>query len=111
MNHRQGARTPVNIETLVDDTRPPLRITDVSLGGLFVRGTVHDLSIGSPLVLWFRLDRPNGAETYRWRGVVVRVATGGVGALFESADPLDQRGLLALMTAADEDRQRRASRR
>jgi len=54
MNLRQGSRTTVNVEALIDaSTQPSLRITDVSMGGLFVHGTVHHPR-GHPV--WAEID-------------------------------------------------------
>jgi hypothetical protein len=107
MEHRQGQRKMVDFRAIAESTvsdKLHVKISDVSLTGLHIKGPTHQLPVYSPLLLRFQLRRNGGMKTYSWRGYVVRVAGEGVGAMFESSDPVDQQGLLALLEAADEER-------
>jgi hypothetical protein len=107
MEHRQGRRNPVDIEAMAESPicgRLPVRITDVSLNGVRLRGNIEQLPVYAPLRLTFRLYGRHPAKTYQWRGFVVRAGDGSVGAMFESPDPMDQSGLLALLAVAEEQR-------
>ncbi|MEJ2346394.1 MAG: PilZ domain-containing protein [Gammaproteobacteria bacterium] len=107
MEHRQGLRNPVDIDAIAESPtcgRLSVRITDVSLNGVRLRGDVEQLPVYAPLRLTFRLYRQHPAKTYQWRGFVVRAGDGTIGAMFESPDPVDQSGLLALLAVAEEQR-------
>jgi hypothetical protein len=109
MDHRQGFRKTVSIDAVAESASCgpcAVRIVDVSLTGVYVEGAaVGDFSKYAPLSLHFRLELHDGTKDFRWRGFVVRLGHDGAGAVFESSDPMDQSGLLALLMAADDDSQ------
>lgn len=104
MDHRQGMRKTVGIDAVAESACcGPLivRIVDVSLTGVYVEGAVGEFSKYAPLSLRFSLKQHDGAREFRWQGFVSRLDHDGVGAVFESSDPMDQSGLLALLMVAD----------
>lgn len=104
MEHRHGARSRVNISAIAElnsGGTAPARIVNVSVGGLFLKASPELFSAYSPLRVTYMLRRDNKEVLCRWRGFVVRTASDGVGAMFESADPVEQSALLALLDTAE----------
>lgn len=104
MEHRQGIRKLVNIATVAELSSGetlPARIKDVSFCGVYVELPSEPLWSHAPLKLTFSLPQIHGNTIYHWRGFVTRITDEGVGAMFESADPTEQAGLLALLKQAD----------
>lgn len=105
MEHRQGLRKSICVDAIAEFARGgsrPARITDVSLTGVYVACPTGQFAKYTSVTLHFRLNQRNKVRTYRWRGFVTRLEDGGMGAAFESSDPADQSGLLALLVLADE---------
>jgi len=108
LEHRVGQRKPFDIEVIVDAGPAGTvhgRMRNVSLAGVFLEMAVARLSNFMPIRLQFTLPvlmSDNGTmQRYRWRGFIVRRTQHGIGAVFESADPQDLDGLLALLEAAE----------
>lgn len=104
MEHREGSRKPVDIEAIVEvGTAGTMhgRIRDVSLGGVFVKMPISLVSDYMPMRLLFTLRDHGALRRCYWRGLIVRHTEHGIGAVFESADPQDLDGLLALLDAAE----------
>lgn len=104
VEHRNGSRQPVDIKAVVEvgsAARTPGRLHDVSPGGVFVAVPTVSVSDDMPLRLRFTLRERGGRRCCSWRGVVVRCSTHGLGAAFESTDPQNIEGLLALLEAAE----------
>ena len=104
MEHRYGRRRAVDIRAtveLVTGHALPARIANVSFGGILVEVATKTLRLHTSIRLRFQLNRRNQAQVYHWRGFITRITDHGVGAMFESADPQEQAGLLALLDIAE----------
>lgn len=104
MEHRHGIRRNVNIATSVELMTGSVIsacIRDVSFGGVFVELPTEGLWSHAPIKLEFKIPQGNELVTHYWRGFVTRIANKGAGAMFESTDPEEQAGLLALLKLAD----------
>jgi hypothetical protein len=106
MEHRHGKRNIVNIAAIasfVTGISQPVRITNVSLSGIQINVASKHLNIHTPVTLRFRLHQPNHQnkmKEYRWSGFITRLSEKGAGAMFNSANPEEQAGLLALLDVA-----------
>jgi len=76
-------------------------IRDVSFAGVFVELPIEGLWSHAPIKLEFKIPQGNKLVNHCWRGFVTRIDKKGAGAMFESADPEEQAGLLALLKLAD----------
>lgn len=104
MEHRHGKRKIVNIAStaeLMSGKALSACIKDVSFGGIFVELPSDQLWAHAPIKLSFTIPQGQASNTFQWRGFVTRITDQGVGAMFESADPNEQAGLLALLKLAD----------
>jgi hypothetical protein len=104
MEHRRGRRKAVDIRAtveLVTGNTLPARIANVSFGGILVEVATKNMRLHTPIRLRFQLNRQNQTQVYRWRGFITRIIDRGVGAMFQSADPEEQAGWLALLDIAE----------
>lgn len=104
MEHRHGERKAVNIRSsieIISGSIPSACIKNVSFAGIYVELPTENLWVHAPIKVEFRIQQENTLRTYCWRGFITRLTPHGVGAMFESADPKEQAGLLALLNFAD----------
>ncbi len=111
MEHRHGTRKTINIPTTAELSTGKVYtgyIKDISLGGIFIELPSGELWSHAPITLAFTIQDGDKSKTYRWRGFITRIAEDGAGAMFESANPYEQAGLLALLKLADRNELQRS---
>ena len=79
----------------------PACIKNVSFGGIYVESSTNDLWVHAPIRITFKVQQDGELRKYSWRGFITRLSNHGAGAMFESSDPDEQAGLLALLNFAD----------
>lgn len=106
MERREGARKCVDIVVKIEylsgmpGRRMSGRILNVSISGLYLEVAGADVAEYARLRLMLGPTGRGGGHNRIWHCFVVRVTDGGVGAMFENADPSDIDGLLPLLRSA-----------
>lgn len=84
MEQRWSRRKPLDLEVRVNSEEGTLctRSRDVSLEGMFLRGTAKMVEGSAMVDLEFRLGKKSTAKVYRVKACIVRYADDGVGVMF-----------------------------
>lgn len=84
MEQRWSRRKPLDLEVRVNSEEGTLctRSRDVSLEGMFLRGTAKMVEGSAMVDLEFRLGKKSTAKLYRVKAYIVRYADDGVGVMF-----------------------------
>lgn len=101
IDHRCGARTPLDLEVTVrargiGEVRG--QVCDISIGGMRIQ-TRADFTPYQPVTIEFAF--PRGSPTRRWQAMVVHAESDSVGVMFEFFRTVDLEKLVQLLRAAD----------
>lgn len=101
MDHRCGARTPLDLEVSIESQscgEMRARVRDISIGGMRLEAGA-DLSVYQPVII--KLSFPRGSPAQRWQAMVVHAANGSAGVMFEFLRTAELQKLIELLRAAD----------
>lgn len=100
MDHRLGSRCLADVPVVVEIGGSRVltgRLRDISEDGVFVELPGVELRGDTLVRMRFTAPGPGGPGRFTWKGVVVRRAPDGIGAMFCSDDTEDIQGLQALL--------------
>lgn len=100
MDHRCGARTPLDLAVSIrarDGVVTPGRVRDISIGGMRI-ACAGAFTAYQPVTLEFVF--PPGSRARRWPAMVVHVANGTLGVMFEFFRATDLENLIELLRAS-----------
>jgi hypothetical protein len=100
MERRWGVRRPVEVDAWIDCQPACLlegQISNISIGGLYVRTNASGLRLNAPVELVLTLDDEHETRVYRLPAVVVRLNEDGAGLMFDQYDVNAFRTLVVLL--------------
>lgn len=102
MEHRCGARKPLNLEVTIHCPRlgsVRAQARDISIGGMFVQ-TATGFVVNEPVTIDFR--SPPAHAAHHWYAAVVHTTSNGAGLIFDTFRSTELATLLDLLHVADE---------
>lgn len=101
IDHRCGARTSLDLEVLIHTRNAGEvrgRVSDISIGGMRIE-VAAELIPYEPVTIEFSF--PPGSPARHWQAMVVHIASGTVGVMFEFFRTADLEKLVELLRASD----------